>query len=350
MADSTAHIGWFADISLVDRATVGGKGASLGELTRAGIPVPEGFVVRTAAFDDFIARLEQQAPVRAVVESLDPDDLPAITQASDILRARIGADELPDGLRRELAIACVALCGDGNRSPLAVRSSATTEDAEDASFAGLQDTYLWVLGADEVLRQIRACWASLYSVPSIVYRRRKGLPEAGVSMAVVVQRMVDARCAGVLFTRSPTSGDRSVIVIEGAWGLGSAVVSGEVTPDRFVVGKVAGEISVREISDKHVMHVPLPDGGTHEVETPADRRSLPCVSDEELGALREIGRRIERHYGRPQDIEWAIDQDNRIRILQSRPETVWSVREAVPVAQVQPNPLLHVMNIFGGRQ
>jgi pyruvate,water dikinase len=350
MAISTAHIGWFADMGLVDRPTVGGKGASLGELTRAGIPVPEGFVVRTAAFDDFIARLELEAPLRAAVEALDADDLAGITRASEALRARVEAEELPADLRRELVGACAELCGAEGRFPLAVRSSATTEDAEDASFAGLQDTYLWVLGADEVLRQLRACWASLYSVPSIVYRRKKGLPEAGVSMAVVVQRMVDARSAGVMFTRSPTSGDRSVIVIEAAWGLGSAVVSGEVTPDRFVIGKVAGEISVRDIRDKHVMHVPLPGGGTHEVETPADRREVPCVSDGELGALREMGRRIERHYGRPQDIEWAIDQEHRLRILQSRPETVWSIREAVPVAEVRQNPLLHVMNIFGGRQ
>jgi pyruvate,water dikinase len=345
---STALIGWFADMGLADRPTVGGKGASLGELTRAGIPVPEGFVVRTAGFDRFIEALERTAPLRAAVEQVDGEDLAAVERLSATLRARVEGAALPEDLRAELRAAHAALCGADARAPLAVRSSATTEDAEDASFAGLQDTYLWVLGVDEIERQLRACWASLYSVPSISYRRRMALPEAGVSMAVVVQRMVDARSAGVMFTRSPTSGDRSVIVIEGAWGLGSAVVSGEVTPDRFVVGKITGEISVRDLRDKHVMQVPLPEGGTREVETPQAQRNEPCVSDEELGALRELARRIERHYSRPQDIEWAIDQQHRIRILQSRPETVWSVREAAPVAVAQQNPLLHVMNIFGG--
>jgi pyruvate,water dikinase len=200
-----------------------------------------------------------------------------------------------------------------------------------------------------VERQVRACWASLYSVPSIAYRRKQGLPEAGVAMAVVVQRMVDARCAGVMFTRSPTSGDRSVIVIEGAWGLGSAVVSGEVTPDRFVLGKITGEITVREIRDKHVRHVPLAGGGTAEQDTPAELREIPCLSDAQLQQLRETGRRIEKHYGRPQDIEWAFDQEGALRILQSRPETVWSAREAAPVVAAKDNPLHHVMSIFGGR-
>ena len=168
---------------------------------------------------------------------------------------------------------------------MAVRSSATTEDAEDASFAGLQDTYLWVKDAQATLRYVRSCWASLYSVPSIAYRRKHGLPESGVAMAVVVQRMVNARTAGVMFTRSPMTGDRSVVTIEGAWGLGSSVVSGEVTPDRFVIAKITGEISVRDISDKHVQHLPAPGGGVSDVETPENLRRAPCLSDAEIAAL-----------------------------------------------------------------
>ncbi len=347
---STEHIGWFADITLADRPTVGGKGGSLGELTRAGIAVPPGFVVRTAAFEEFIAALEQTSPLRARVEALDADDLPAIEAVSVALMARVCAQPLPEDLRRALAAAHRELCADEARAPLAVRSSATTEDAEDASFAGLQDTYLWVMGADEVERQVRQCWASLYSVPSIAYRRKHDMPEAGVAMGVVVQRMVDARAAGVMFTRSPTTGDRSVVVIEGAWGLGSAVVSGEVTPDRFVLGKITGEITVREIRDKHVRHVPLPGGGTEEQATPAQLRETPCVSDDELQQLREAARLIEKHYGRPQDIEWAIDRGGALRILQSRPETVWSAQEAAPVSAAKDNPLHHVMSIFGGNR
>jgi pyruvate,water dikinase len=346
---STELIGWFSDITLADRPTVGGKGGSLGELTRAGIPVPAGFVVRTAAFEEFIAILERAAPLRARVEAVAADDLTGIEQLSAGLVARVQQQPLPDALRDALRAAYAELCGAEPRAPLAVRSSATTEDAADASFAGLQDTYLWVLGPQQVERQVRACWASLYSVPSIAYRRKRGLPESQVAMAVVVQKMVDARAAGVMFTRSPTSGDRSVIVIEGAWGLGSAVVSGEVTPDRFVMGKIAGEITTREISDKPVRHVPLAAGGTSEEPTPAELRAAPCVSDEELQQLRETARRIEKHYGCAQDIEWAIDSSGTLRILQSRPETVWSAQDPAPVSPARDNPLLHVMNIFGGR-
>ena len=351
MLNSTDNIGWFADIGLADRPTVGGKGGSLGELTKAGIAVPPGFVVKTAAFQRFVAALEADGPVRAVVEALAADDLDAVTAASKALRARVEASALPADLDAEIAAAYGALCGDDPLAPVAIRSSATTEDAEDASFAGLQDTFLWVKGAAEAVRFIRTCWASLYSVESITYRRKHAIPEAGVHMAVVVQRMVDARTAGVMFTRSPLTGDRSVITIEAAWGLGSAVVGGEVTPDRFVIGKITGDISVRDISDKHVQHLPKPDGGIHEVETPENLRNIACITDDELGALREIGRKVERHYGRPQDIEWAVDRHGGgILLLQSRPETVWSSKEAKPVSAPTENPLSHVMNIFGGRR
>ena len=348
---STDLIGWFADIGLADRPTVGGKGGSLGELTRAGIAVPAGFVIKTSAFERFIEALELQAPIRSQVEALDPDDLGAVTTCSKALRARLEAADLPDALRAEIAGAHAALCPDDAASPVAVRSSATTEDAEDASFAGLQDTYLWVKGIDETLRLVRSCWASLYSVESMTYRRRQGLPEAGVHMAVVVQRMVDARTAGVMFTRSPTTGDRSVIAIEGAWGLGSAVVGGEVTPDRWVVAKITGEIPVRDISDKHIQHVPVTAGGVVEAPTPDELRKAPCLTDEELEQLRLIGRKVERHYGRPQDIEWAVDRHSQqILLLQSRPETVWSTKEQAPAATPSDNPLSHVMNVFGGRR
>jgi pyruvate,water dikinase len=319
-------------------------------LTRAGIAVPPGFVVRTAAFEEFIVALEESGPLRARVEAVAADDLAGIEALSADLVARVQQQPLPDALRAELAAAHAGLCRGESRAPLAVRSSATTEDAADASFAGLQETYLWVMGLEAVEHQVRACWASLYSVPSIVYRRRHGLPESQVAMAVVVQGMVDARSAGVMFTLSPTSGDRSVVVIEGAWGLGSAVVSGEVSPDHFVVGKIAGEISTREIRDKHVRHVPLAAGGTREEPVPAELREAPCVSDEQLQLLREMARRIEKHYGSPQDIEWAFDQQGSLWILQSRPETVWSARAPAPVSSARQNPLHHVMSIFGGRR
>ena len=347
---SSEIIGWFADVGLSDRPTVGGKGGSLGELTRASIPVPPGFVVRTAAFERFLGVLEKEEQIRPKVEALGADQLEEITALSKYLRARLESAPFPDDLNSELIKAHTELCGANLDSHVAVRSSATTEDAEDASFAGLQDTYLWVKDAQATLKYVRSCWASLYSVPSIAYRRKHGLPESGVAMAVVIQRMVNARTAGVMFTRSPLTGDRSVVTIEGAWGLGSSVVSGEVTPDRFVIAKITGEISVREISDKHVQHLPAPDGGVIDVQTPEHLRRAPCLSDPEIVALRDIARRVERHYGRPQDIEWAIDQSGEILLLQSRPETVWSSKDRAPVAKPAENPLQHVMKIFGGRQ
>jgi len=346
-----AHIAWFEDIGLGDREQVGGKGGSLGELTRAGLSVPAGFVVRTAAFERFLAALEREAPVREAVAALADEELAAITACSAALRRRIEAGELPQEVRADLTAAHERLVGAAGGQPVAVRSSATCEDAADASFAGLQDTYLWVQDAAQMILRVRSCWASLYSVESISYRLKHGFAEERVAMGVVVQHMVDARTAGVMFTRSPTTGDRSVVTIEGAWGLGSAVVGGEVTPDRWVLGKVTGEVSVREISDKQIQHVPAKAGGIEPVAVSAEQRRLACLSDEELQRLRELARRIERHYGCAQDIEWAIDRaSGAILLLQSRPETVWSAKDAAPLAKPEQDPLMHVMSVFGKRQ
>jgi pyruvate,water dikinase len=347
---ATNYISWFQDIGLDDRPQVGGKGGSLGELHRAGIPVPAGFVVRTESFERFIEALERSSPLRARVEQL-PEDLPSIEAASRELRARIEAAPLPEDLQQEIREAYARLGGANSAPAVAVRSSATTEDSADASFAGLQDTYLWVSRAEPLLDKIRSCWGSLYSPESLSYRRRLKIPESGVAMAVVVQTMVDARTAGVMFTRSPLTGDKSVITIEAAWGLGSALVSGEVTPDRWVVGKITGEISVRDISDKHLCHARSSAGGVEERAVEEPRRRAACLTDEELQSLRAVGRQIERHYGRPQDIEWAIDRHTQnILLLQSRPETVWSNKDSAAAAPRVDDPLLHVMKIFGGQR
>jgi pyruvate, water dikinase len=342
-------IAWFAEIGLEDRPTVGGKGGSLGELIRAGIAVPPGFVVRTEAFEAFVLALDAALPLRAPVEALDPDDLAEVQEVTASIRTRFEDAQLPAEVEKAILSALAELAPNGE--PVAVRSSATTEDSEDASFAGLQDTYLWQQGAEQVLKAVTDCWKSLYSVESVAYRRRKNFPEAGVAMGVVIQRMVDARTAGVMFTRSPTTGDRSVITIEGAWGLGSAVVSGEVTPDRWVVGKLTGEIPVRDISDKHIRQVPAPGGGIRDEAVPDELRKVACLSDDELQALRAVARKTEKHYGKPQDIEWAIEAGSgAIQLLQSRPETVWAKKEVAPAATAQANPLAHLMTVFGGRK
>ena len=346
------YISWFRDIGLDDRPRVGGKGGSLGELQRAGINVPPGFVVRTEAFADVIDPLERYSPLRSRIEALAADDLQMIGAVSRELRARIEDAPLPADLKLEIRDAYARLGGLAAPPAVAVRSSATTEDAADASFAGLQDTYLWVTQADSLLHKIRSCWASLYSLESLSYRLRHGIAESTAAMAVVVQTMVDARTAGVMFTRSPLSGDRSVITIEAAWGLGSALVGGEVTPDRWVVAKITGEISVRDISDKAIRHAQSPAGGVEQLAVEESLRREPCLSDQELDSLRAIARQIERHYGRPQDIEWAIDRHTQqILLLQSRPETVWSNKDSQTAAIAQASdPLQHVMRIFGGRR
>ena len=343
-------IAWFADIGLQDRLQVGGKGGSLGELQRAAIAVPPGFVVTTDAFERFIQTLERRAPLRSRVEALRDMDMAAVAACCSELRSRVEAEPLPAEVLEQVSVAHAALCGESGSIPVAVRSSATTEDATDASFAGLQDTFLWVTDLSQTLRRIRSCWASLYSLESVTYRRQREIPEESVAMAVVVQKMVDARAAGVMFTRSPVTGDRSVVTIEGAWGLGSAVVGGEVTPDRWVLGKITGDISVREISDKHIQHIPLAGGGTESAEVTEELRRTSCLSDAQLQELRAIARKVERHYGRAQDIEWAIERaTGATLLLQSRPETVWSAKDASPVARPVHDPHLHVMSIFGGK-
>jgi pyruvate,water dikinase len=175
------------------------------------------------------------------------------------------------------------------------------------------------------------------------------MPESQVAMGVVIQRMVDSRSSGVMFTRSPTTGDPSVIAIEGSWGLGSAIVSGAVTPDKFVVSKVTGDIVTRTVAAKHIEHVPEMPQGVRTLEVAAERQSVPCLSDAEIGGLVEIAKRVERHYGTAQDIEWAVDRAGTTYLLQSRPETVWSAREVKPLAAPKQNPFDHVLAALSGK-
>jgi pyruvate,water dikinase len=269
-------------------------------------------------------------------------------------RARVVAAPLPSAVAAAISAGYAAL---GEDSPdVAVRSSATVEDSADASFAGLQDTYLGVRGPAPVLDHVRRCWASLYNDESVAYRRRLGMAEDGVAMAVVVQRMVGPRSAGVMFTRSPVTGDRSVVAIEGTWGLGSALVSGDVTPDSFTVSKITGEITGRRVSSKGRLHSFIPNGrGVTVTDTPAAQREAACLTDDEIRALADVARQVEAHYGAPQDIEWALlDGDapaaERIVLLQSRPETVWAARTAAPVAAPKRRPADHVLSLFGKPQ
>jgi pyruvate,water dikinase len=349
----------FTDVGKADVPTVGGKGASLGELLRAGIRVPTGYAVTTSAFRTAVEHLTLDGePIADRVAALDPAVPETLAAETARVRAVVEAAPLPADVAEAITAAYAALCdecGDPDQ-PVAVRSSATSEDSAEDSFAGLQDTYLWVRGGESVVEHVRRCWASLYSVESVTYRRRRAIPETDLGMAVVVQRMVGARSSGVMFTRSPVSGDRSVVAIDASWGLGSAVVSGDVTPDSFVVSKVTGEVTRRTIASKTRWHRPAPSGyGVVEIDVPAELQDRPSVSDDEIAELVAIARRVEAHYGCPQDIEWAVaESDGAVHLLQSRPETVWAekdaARAAAPVAAPAARAFDHVFTMLGGKR
>jgi pyruvate,water dikinase len=328
-----------------DRPAVGGKAATLGELTAAGIAVPPGFAVTTQAYEHAMQALDPDGDIGGQIGRLDPADAAGIAAVTAQVRERILAAPLPARVRAAITACYRALPGP-EPAAVAVRSSATSEDSESASFAGLQDTYLWVQGEDAVAAHVRHCWASLYSVESVTYRRHQDVPEHGLAMGVVVQVMVDPRCAGVLFTRSPVTGDTSVTVIEASWGLGSALVSGDVTPDSYAVSKVTGEIVKRAVASKLRHHQRDPGGGTCVRDVPPRLRDVPCLADPEILALADLGRRVSEHYGSPQDIEWAIT-DAGLVLLQSRPETVWSRRPATPVAAPKARAFDHVLDRLG---
>lgn len=310
---------------------VGGKCASLGEMTQAGVAVPPGFAVTTEAYQSTLDHGALWAGFAPALDALDASDIDATEKVTAKIRKSIATASLPSEVENAIRDAYVEM----GAGPVAVRSSATAEDLPDASFAGQQDTYLWVNGADNVVAKVRDCWASLYSARAVAYRDANDIPQ-NVQMAVAVQRMVNAKTAGVAMTLDPSNGDRTRIVIDAAWGLGETVVSGTVTPDNYVVEKVMQEILTRTISDKHMEMVADPEAGEAvEREITDDRRTQSSLTDEEVIAVAMLAKRLEKQNKCPQDVEWAIDADlppgQNLLALQSRPETVWSQKkEAKP--------------------
>jgi pyruvate,water dikinase len=325
---------WFEDCRKDAVPLVGGKCASLGELIHAGVRVPPGFALTTDGYRRFVAEAGVAAEVRAALQGIDVNDLDALEAASARIRAAIEAHDFSTEIEDEVAECYRRLslrCG-LPAAPVAVRSSATAEDLTDASFAGQQDTYLWIRGIDEVLHHMRRCISSLYTGRAIAYRANKGFDDAGLAISVGVQKMANAYTAGVMFTLHPSSGDRSVIVIDSNFGFGESVVSGEVTPDQFVVNKVTLDIIDRTISNKLVCVTIDPKAQVaRTIEVPFERQRVQSLIDDEITELAWMGKKIEQHYGRSMDIEWAIDKDlpagGNIFILQARPETVWSTRQ-----------------------
>ena len=312
---------------------LGGKCTSLAIMTRAGMPVPPGFAVTTNAFDTVMHATSLHEHIERHLNGLDYNNPADVDFQAAAIRELMLTQEVPDAVRDEVLGAYRALMEKcGGELPVAVRSSATAEDLPDASFAGQQDTYLWITGEHNVMQKIRECWASLYTARAISYRHANNIPAEGLSIAVAVQKMVNSRSSGVAMTIDPTNGDRTKIVIDSSWGLGEMVVSGEVTPDNFVLDKVMMTVVKEIISDKHEELVPTGRGGITRREVDPERRNSSSLTDSEILAVAKLAKAAEKHYGSVQDIEWAIDADlpegENVLLLQSRPETVWSQREA----------------------
>jgi pyruvate,water dikinase len=329
MASSGAeHTRPLAELRGTDEATFGGKSASLGELIEAAVPVPPGFALAATAFAAFIEDAALGDEVAAAMAGLDPADVAAVRSASERIGARIRAIALPDSLRAELGerYAELAATGGDREPPVAVRSSALGEDSAEATYAGQQETYLWVRGADAVCDAVRDCWASLYSPEAIGYRARLGDADRDPAMGVTVQAMIDAEVSGVMFTCNPVSGDPSTVAINASWGLGLAVVGGEVTPDEYRLNKVTGEITSTTIGPKQLEYRPDPSGsGTVRVEVEPERSERACLGESELGELLEVAKLVRGHFGAEQDIEWALAApgggERGPFVLQSRPVT-----------------------------
>jgi pyruvate, water dikinase len=317
----TETVAWFEELTKDDTPIAGGKGANLGELTRAGLPVPGGFVVSAGAYLQAMDEAGIRDLLRERVQAVDVGDPAALRDLAGELQSAVRKSGVPPGLK-EVVLAAYHRLGDGTR--VAVRSSATAEDTADTSFAGMNETFTNVEGDDALLERIIDCWASAYGQRVIAYRATQGLT-AEPEIAVVVQRMVDAERSGVLFTADPASGDRSRTVIEAAFGLGEVVVGGQVQPDTYVLDKEGPRLLQVQVGRKS-HKVTRVDGEQRRVDLPADEQARRVLSDEDTLALTELGRQVEEHYGVPQDIEWAI-ADGRYYLLQARPITTLETGE-----------------------
>ena len=335
---------WFEELSKDDVPLVGGKCANLGEMINAGIPVPPGFAITAYAYKRFIEETGISQKIYDILDETitDPKDPKQYEEASKKIRKLIESTPIPKEIQEAIVKAYRELSKRIGQQAVfvAVRSSATAEDLPGASFAGQQETFLNVKGEEALLESVRKCWSSLFTPRAIFYRTEKGFRHEKVLISVAVQKMVNSRSAGVIFTLHPVTGDRSKIIVESVWGLGEAIVSGAVTPDHFEVDKNTFKILVKNVVKKTVEYVRDPKTGkTVHVEVPPERQEAPSLTDEEVVELAKIAKRIEEHYGTPQDIEFAVDRDipfpKNLFIVQSRPETVWSMKKVEAEASQQ---------------
>jgi pyruvate,water dikinase len=328
---------WFYEVTKDDVPRVGGKGANLGEMSRANIPVPPGFIVTANAYRDFLNRTKIAAKIRQLLKPLDANDSKKLQQTAGKIKQVILDAPMPAELAREIKEAYKKM----GQGLVAVRSSATAEDLPEASFAGQQSTFLNVEGEKEVVAAVQGCWASLFEPRAIFYREQHGFDHFKVHIAVPVQKMVQSEASGVMFTLEPVTSASDRIVIEAVFGLGEAIVSGEVTPDLYVVNKESLKILKRKTVNQEAQLVKNPDAKAKEtniwVPLPTSTQSKPKLSESEITKLAQLGKQIENHYQFPQDIEWA-KEDDKIYILQTRPVT--TIKEKVEVEPEIANPVL----------
>ncbi len=334
---------WFDEIGKEEVPLVGGKSASLGEMTsKTRVPVPYGFATTASAFRLFIQKAGLEKKIAGILAELkDPEDTPTLQKVGAQVRKAIIQASMPKELADEIADAYRKLTQryqkDAKTKELpfvAVRSSATAEDLPDASFAGQQETYLNVKGAEEVVERVKECYSSLFTNRAIYYRVQKGFDHMAVALSAAVQLMVFSKSAGVIFTLNVSTGDRDVVLIEAGWGLGEYVVQGKITPDEYLVNKADLKIASRSVSRKTEMLVRKPGGGVEHQEVPDSKKEVQILTDQQIVELARYAVDIEKHYARPMDIEWGLDErTNKLWILQARPETVWSMKQAAPAAE-----------------
>jgi pyruvate,water dikinase len=353
-AKTKADVLWFETLRNTDVPIVGGKNASLGEMINAGMPVPPGFAVTAYAYEKFINQTGIAKKIYEIINETvkDPNDPKQYDKASKKIRELIEKTTMPPKIVNAIKAAYKEL---NKRSGVkatfvAVRSSATAEDLPDASFAGQQETYLNVKGPDDLIEKVVKCWSSLFTPRAIFYRNEKGFAHEKVFISVGVQKMVNSRTAGVMFTINPVTGETDEIVIEGNYGLGETVVSGAVNPDDFVVDKASLKIEERRIARKTIQYIRDPDTGkTVHLDVPPEKQKETCISDEEIIHLAKLANLIEAHYKKAMDIEWAIDKDlsfpKNMFVVQARPETVWSARgmESAQVEEGKPQSNLKIV-------
>jgi len=345
----------FSELRREDVDYAGGKGANLGELTSAGLPVPGGFVVGAPAYAVFCEQGGLRERLEGILATVDVEDSAALEAASAQAKQAVIDAPMPPALRDAIVASYDALAGSGEGSEpaVAVRSSATAEDTASASFAGMNETFLNVRGADAVIDAVKRCWVSLFAPRTIYYRGQRGFSEAGMDIAVVVQIQILSTRAGVMFTANPASGANEEL--EGSFGLGEAVVSGSVSPDRYVVQKSDLAITTRSVRPKELVIEPAEDGGTVTRALSPAEGMRPVLSDAEVIELAELGKRIEAHYESPQDTEWSFDPQGHVWMLQSRPITTLAAAGETPGGdrpggdQPQGEILLHGLGAAPGR-